>query len=313
MPHTKRHVRMDAYLRTVRAFRETDTLTKFAEDEAEWMRQRTDVEKAQILREGGVGLLVDARMSGELGELVEYGNSRQGRVFMLDQERCESELYRLNWKDAHEWMDRWEAQHKHDAAYQEFGGISDVPWRFRDLDRLCGSTSTPPQPIARVIRAPADFPWRAPANRLRVFLGGASDWQTGFVEKLQHLKVDFYNPRREVYPLPGETEEEEEQQIIWELRAQETCEMLLYYFHPDTQAPVTLLELGLAIGGFLNFRTAPPVGMQPPVVVVLCPPEFHRHLNVRLTCERYYNVTLVHSMQEMAEAVEREAEHHWDR
>ena len=122
---------MRAYFASLRAFRETGKPVDFTRNEDKWVAKRTDDEKQVILEEGGVGwygvgLLYDAALPSPLDAMVRYAHSRQGRVNVLDEERCYKELYRLNWEDAHKWMDAWEKEHAKDPAFIAFGA-TDIP------------------------------------------------------------------------------------------------------------------------------------------------------------------------------------------
>lgn len=64
------------------------------------------------------------------------------------------------------------------------------------------------------------------------------------------------------------------QQIEWELTGQEQADLIIVNFVADTKSPITLLELGMAIGR--ANRT-----------VVCCPDGFWRKGNVDIVCKRY--------------------------
>jgi len=61
--------------------------------------------------------------------------------------------------------------------------------------------------------------------------------------------------------------------VTWELDMQEAADVVVVYFHPDTQAPVSLLELGL--------RTPRQKAL------VVCPPGYWKRGNVQVVCQRY--------------------------
>lgn len=64
--------------------------------------------------------------------------------------------------------------------------------------------------------------------------------------------------------------------------------MIAFYFAPQSQAPVTLLELGLAARG----RKA----------VVCCPPGYWRKGNVDVVCE-HYNIPMVATLDDLGREV----------
>lgn len=64
------------------------------------------------------------------------------------------------------------------------------------------------------------------------------------------------------------------EQVEWELDAQERATVIAMYFDSQTQAPITLLELGLfARSG---------------KVIVCCPPGYWRRGNVEIVCARHH-------------------------
>ncbi len=70
---------------------------------------------------------------------------------------------------------------------------------------------------------------------------GASDWQV-FAKNslLSHFNV--FNPRRANFDVTDENVERE--QITWEYTYLSKCEIVMFYFAPETLAPITLLEYG---------------------------------------------------------------------
>jgi len=136
-----------------------------------------------------------------------------------------------------------------------------------------------------------DRPW--------VFLGGtidmgaSVDWQTGLARKLGDLDVVFLNPRRNDWSpawRPVATDTHFVQQVRWELAALEAADVVVMYLAPNSQSPVSLMELGLhARSGKL---------------IVLCPEGFWRKGNVDLTAA-FYGVEQVSSMDELEAVVRR--------
>ncbi len=134
--------------------------------------------------------------------------------------------------------------------------------------------------MATVIKPPA--PLSLPPGARSVFLAGsialgqAEPWQAEVEASLAHLDAVILNPRRDGWDAgwPQDAEHPElRAQIEWELGGLERADLVAMYFAPATQAPITLLELGLlARSGRL---------------VVCCPPGFWRRANVEVTCRRY--------------------------
>ena len=80
-------------------------------------------------------------------------------------------------------------------------------------------------------------------------------------------------------------------QTAWELDQQARADVVAFYLDPATEAPVSLLELGLA--------TRRP-GKD---VVVCCPDGFERKGNVEIVCERM-KVPLVETLERLVQWIE---------
>ena len=134
-------------------------------------------------------------------------------------------------------------------------------------------------------------------RRPRVFLGGsidmggAPDWQAAMTAALADMDVIILNPRRPDWNpawRPDADEPEFRRQVEWELNALEAADVIVMYFAPGTQSPVSLLEMGLhARGGKL---------------IVLAPDGFWRKGNVDITAAAY-GVRQVKTMDELTVAV----------
>lgn len=134
-------------------------------------------------------------------------------------------------------------------------------------------------------------------RRPRVFLGGsidmggAPDWQAAMTSALADMDVVILNPRRPDWNpnwRPEADEPEFRRQVEWELAALESADVIVMYFAPGTQSPISLLEMGLhARGGKL---------------IVLAPEGFWRKGNVDITAQAY-GVRQVQSLPELTAAV----------
>lgn len=120
-------------------------------------------------------------------------------------------------------------------------------------------------------------------EKVKIFLGGSivnepNNWQKRVIEKLQEElgeRILILNPRRDDWDSSWKEIKEDKkfrEQIEWELEAQEICDINVYYFHPDSKSPITLLELGLFI------KKNP---------IVYCPKGFWKKGNVDIVCEKY--------------------------
>lgn len=105
-------------------------------------------------------------------------------------------------------------------------------------------------------------------------MGNSVDWQAradSLFAALPSGRFMLFNPRQEHWDAakPGEMD----YQVNWELEHLEQADWIIMNFLPGSQSPITLLELGLhARGGRL---------------LVICPPEFYRYDNIRITCAKY--------------------------
>lgn len=123
-----------------------------------------------------------------------------------------------------------------------------------------------------------------PANdtRPKVFLAGsiemgkAGNWQEQVQQALADEGVLMLNPRRADWNPAWRAEADEPEfrrQVEWELAALEQADIVLMYFTPGTQSPITLLEFGLyARSGKL---------------LVAAPAGFWRKGNLDITGDRY--------------------------
>lgn len=124
-------------------------------------------------------------------------------------------------------------------------------------------------------------------------MGRAEDWQSVVAKALSDLPIAILNPRRDAWDASWEQSIQNplfREQVEWELEGLERATVVAMYFHPETKAPVTLLELGLsARSGKL---------------AVCCPPGYWRRGNVEVVCARY-GVPLADDLPGLIEAVRR--------
>jgi hypothetical protein len=131
-------------------------------------------------------------------------------------------------------------------------------------------TITSPQPLPAV------------HGRARLFLGGsidmgkATDWQRDMIAALAGERVTILNPRRPDWNpawKPEANDSNFRQQVEWELAALDSADIIILYFAPRSQSPVSLLEMGLhARSGKL---------------IIFCPDGYWRKGNVDITAEHY--------------------------
>jgi hypothetical protein len=134
--------------------------------------------------------------------------------------------------------------------------------------------------MARTLKPPA--PLGDLSSAASVFLAGSIDmgraapWQAEVELALADTSALILNPRRDDWDATWPQRADHPQfraQVEWELAAQERAALIAMYFAPGSQAPITLLELGLfARSGRL---------------LVCCPEGFWRKGNVDMVCQRY--------------------------
>lgn len=147
-----------------------------------------------------------------------------------------------------------------------------------------------------IIRAPQSPPIIVTSQPV-VFLAGsiemgkAVSWQTRLEEALDD-KAILLNPRRldwdSSWVQDPDVDGPFKEQVEWELACLELANKIVMYFDPNTQSPISLLELGLyARSGKLT---------------VCCPPGYFRYGNVKITCKRY-GVPMVDTIEELIASV----------
>ena len=122
-------------------------------------------------------------------------------------------------------------------------------------------------------------------NSKTVFMAGSIDmgkavnWQEQIKNAFENDKrVTFWNPRRDDWDSSWKQDinfAPFKEQVTWELKALEQADIIIYYFDPNGQAPITLMELGLHTHD------------QDKDLLVCCPKGFWRKGNVDIVCERY--------------------------
>lgn len=118
-------------------------------------------------------------------------------------------------------------------------------------------------------------------------MGKAEDWQKVLTSEIESLGKDLtvFNPRRDDWDSSWEQKESNDQfnnQVNWELNRLEECDIIFMYLSPETQSPISLLELGKFAGR--------------KQMVVCCPKTFWRRGNVEILCNRE-NVPLFEDLE----------------
>lgn len=135
-----------------------------------------------------------------------------------------------------------------------------------------------------LVKAPNEVRTLTPP-RHKIFLAGsiemgkAEKWQQKVAAALQDIpNIIVYDPRRDDWdsswvqdPTPGTKFNE---QVTWELAKIDESDIIAFYFDPNTQSPITLMELGVC----LAMRKK---------MIVCCPDGYFRKGNVVITCRKF--------------------------
>ncbi|OAA56256.1 hypothetical protein SPI_07867 [Niveomyces insectorum RCEF 264] len=148
---------------------------------------------------------------------------------------------------------------------------------------------------SQVIYAPSEDAPRWPRS---VFLAGTTsrvdttDWREVLSVRLSESPVTVYNPYRADWDSTWREDIDfapYNQQVKWELDKQEKADIVVVYFHPATQAPISLLELGLC-------------AQTPGKAIVLCPEGYWKRGNVQIVCQKFC-IDMVDSVEELGDAI----------
>ena len=121
-------------------------------------------------------------------------------------------------------------------------------------------------------------------------MGKAENWQEVIEDEIEiELSGDIclFNPRRDDWDPSWKQDishPQFNQQVNWELDALNKSDLIVFYFSPDTQSPITLLEFGLfAESG---------------KIVVCCNDGFWRKGNIDIVCHKF-DIPQVGSVSEL--------------
>jgi len=123
-------------------------------------------------------------------------------------------------------------------------------------------------------------------------MGKAHDWQSEVQDRLNPLDVIVFNPRRDDWDTSWRQDISNDNfraQVEWELDHLDIADVILFYFDPNTKAPITLMELGL----FASSGKC----------LICCPEGYWRRGNIQIICARY-NIPLMDNISQLIEAVQ---------
>lgn len=150
----------------------------------------------------------------------------------------------------------------------------------------------------QIIYAPSD---ESPRHAKSLVLAGSttspddstnSDWRTTLSASFFDLPVTIYNPYRPDWDSSWREDIDFapfREQVEWELDKQDKADVVVVYFHPATQAPVSLLELGIWS------RT-------PGKVIAICPKGYWKRGNVQIACKKF-DVKMMDNLDGLRDAI----------
>ncbi|KAK4135111.1 hypothetical protein BT67DRAFT_291567 [Trichocladium antarcticum] len=133
-----------------------------------------------------------------------------------------------------------------------------------------------------------------PARKTSFFLAGTTageDWRSSLINSVLHLPIIVFNPLRRDWDSSWREDATFgpfREQVEWELEMQEKADAIVLYFGPGTDAPVSLLELGLCA------RSGK--------AVVACHKDYKKRGNVQIVCRRF-GIELVETVGDLAACV----------
>lgn len=131
-----------------------------------------------------------------------------------------------------------------------------------------------------------------------IFLAGTtskvdtSDWREVLITSLSDVPVTLYNPYRADWDSSWHediTFAPYREQVEWELDKHDKADIVVVYFHPATQAAVSLLEFGIC-------------ARVPGKAIVVCPEGYWKRGNVQIVCKKY-GIEMLNSLDELREAI----------
>jgi len=134
-------------------------------------------------------------------------------------------------------------------------------------------------------------------HKKSIFLAGStartdhSNWREVVKEVLSHLPVTILDPYRPDWDSSWKEDIDFapfREQVEWELDMQEKADTVVIFFHPSTQAPISLLEFGL----WVRARK----------VIAACPEGYWKRGHVQIACQRF-GITLAEDLGEFTQAV----------
>jgi hypothetical protein len=159
----------------------------------------------------------------------------------------------------------------------------------------CGSFQMASSQKSQVLYAPSEESVRGTRS---VFLAGTtskvdeSDWRETLSSSLSGLPITIFNPHRADWDSTWREDIDftpYREQVLWELDKQAKADLVVVYFHPATQAPISLLEFGLS-------------AQSKGKVIAVCPQGYWKRGNVQIVCQKY-GVEILDNIDGLSEAI----------
>ena len=118
-----------------------------------------------------------------------------------------------------------------------------------------------------------------------IFLGGGitncKNWQSDILNQLNRLtcKYTVFNPRREDWSMTQDGDESVKQ-IAWEFKYIHSVDIVIFYFSEETLCPITLFELGSAMGRN-EHKTSPQQ------ILVYCEENYGQKFDVQVQIDQF--------------------------
>ncbi|KAF2689046.1 hypothetical protein K458DRAFT_413363 [Lentithecium fluviatile CBS 122367] len=122
-----------------------------------------------------------------------------------------------------------------------------------------------------------------------------SNWTTHLASTLSDIPITILNPRRDDWDSSWREDVSFapfKEQVDWEMDHAAIADIIVFYFKPGTQTPITLLELGMYAGLFSK------------KCIVCCPEGFYKRGNVEIVCGRF-GVEFLGSLEEMEKSIKK--------
>lgn len=151
--------------------------------------------------------------------------------------------------------------------------------------------------MSLVVKAPKEFVNYCKFKTMflagSIDMGKAENWQERLVKDLYDVfQLVIFNPRRDDWDSTWKQSIHNRQfaeQVNWELNHLDISDIIVYYFDPNGQAPITLLELGL----YVNSNKK---------IFVCVPDGYWRKGNIEVVCDRH-KLPLYNSYDELIIAI----------